>query len=184
MVKGLFEWITFSFSWFWLLKVCWRKVLIAKLNDIIVISNILFYIFSAWWNYVLFNFLILSVKHNMVQLLAHILLSLYLLPEGSFYILYLYFSCHILFSHVSLQVSVAGSNSTVGTNVLISHNLPTQDYWYWIGVGALLAYAVLFNGLFTLALAFLNRKCRNEIWILISKNFLQHKLIGFSTKKL
>ena len=173
MVKGLFEWITFSFSWFWLLKVCWRKVLIA-----------IFYIFSAWWNYVLFNFLILSVKHNMVQLLAHILLSLYLLPEGSFYILYLYFSCHILFSHVSLQVSVAGSNSTVGTNVLISHNLPTQDYWYWIGVGALLAYAVLFNGLFTLALAFLNRKCRNEIWILISKNFLEHKLIGFSTKKL
>uniref|UniRef100_K4AIA6 ABC transporter domain-containing protein n=1 Tax=Setaria italica TaxID=4555 RepID=K4AIA6_SETIT len=51
---------------------------------------------------------------------------------------------------------LAGSNSTVGTNVLISHNLPTQDYWYWIGVGALLAYAVLFNGLFTLALAFLN----------------------------
>jgi hypothetical protein len=61
---------------------------------------------------------------------------------------------------------VAGSNSTVGTNVLISHNLPTQDYWYWIGVGALLAYAVLFNALFTLALAFLNRKCGHEILIL------------------
>ncbi|CAL4924482.1 unnamed protein product [Urochloa decumbens] len=54
------------------------------------------------------------------------------------------------------KVSVVGSNSTVGTNVLISHNLPTQDYWYWIGVAALLAYAVLFNCLFTLALAFLN----------------------------
>ncbi|RLN39044.1 hypothetical protein C2845_PM01G44950 [Panicum miliaceum] len=45
------------------------------------------------------------------------------------------------------KVSVAGSNSTVGANVLTSHNLPTQDYWYWIGVGALLAYAVLFNAL-------------------------------------
>ena len=175
MVKGLFEWITFSFSWFWLLKVCWRKVLIA-----------IFYIFSAWWNYVLFNFLILSVKHNMVQLHAYSIESFsFILPEGSFYILYIIFidfGFHILFCHVSLQVSVAGSNSTVGTNVLISHNLPTQDYWYWIGVGALLAYAVLFNGLFTLALTFLNRKCRNEILILISKVFLQYKLIGFSNK--
>ncbi|XP_066345250.1 ABC transporter G family member 51 isoform X1 [Miscanthus floridulus] len=47
-------------------------------------------------------------------------------------------------------------NNPVGFNVLTSHSLPTQDYWYWIGVCALLAYAVLFNALFTLALAFLN----------------------------
>ncbi|KAG0526217.1 hypothetical protein BDA96_06G126400 [Sorghum bicolor] len=47
-------------------------------------------------------------------------------------------------------------NNPVGSNVLTSHSLPTQDYWYWIGVCALLAYAVLFNTLFTLALAFLN----------------------------
>ncbi|XP_062201348.1 ABC transporter G family member 51 isoform X2 [Phragmites australis] len=47
-------------------------------------------------------------------------------------------------------------NNTVGINLLLSHNLPTQNYWYWIGVCVLLAYAVLFNGLFTLALTFLN----------------------------
>ncbi|KAJ1295672.1 hypothetical protein BS78_01G240500 [Paspalum vaginatum] len=54
------------------------------------------------------------------------------------------------------KLPVATGSNTVGANVLISHNLPTQDYWCWIGVCALLAYAVLFNGLFTLALAFLN----------------------------
>lgn len=86
------------------------------------------------------------------------------IPGEPFYILYILVVCFILTCFIA-QVSFAGSNSTVGTIVLISHNLPTQDYWYWIGVGALLAYAILFNGLFTLALAFLNRKCENEILI-------------------
>ncbi|KAK1311612.1 ABC transporter G family member 31 [Acorus calamus] len=48
-------------------------------------------------------------------------------------------------------------NETVGYNVLHSHGLPVRDSWYWIGVGALLAYAVLFNILFTLALAYLKQ---------------------------
>lgn len=30
--------------------------------------------------------------------------------------------------------------------------------WYWIGVGALLGFTVLFNLLFTFALTYLNRK--------------------------
>ncbi|EMS53664.1 Pleiotropic drug resistance protein 13 [Triticum urartu] len=47
-------------------------------------------------------------------------------------------------------------NNTIGTNVLLAHDLGTQNYWYWIGVGVLLAYALLFNVLFTLALAYLN----------------------------
>ncbi|XP_062171942.1 ABC transporter G family member 31 [Alnus glutinosa] len=47
-------------------------------------------------------------------------------------------------------------NNTVGYNILNSHSLPTQDYWYWLGVGALLLYAILFNNMVTLALAFLN----------------------------
>ncbi|KAK1312861.1 ABC transporter G family member 31 [Acorus calamus] len=51
----------------------------------------------------------------------------------------------------------AYGNETVGYNVLHSHGLPVRDSWYWIGVGALLAYAVLFNILFTLALAYLKQ---------------------------
>ncbi len=75
-----------------------------------------------------------------------------------------YFSCviHFLFNCLLFiifwfQVSVSG-NMTVGTNILISHSLPTDDHWFWIGVGVLLAYSIFFNIMFTLALAFLNRE--------------------------
>ncbi|GAV89910.1 ABC_tran domain-containing protein/ABC2_membrane domain-containing protein/PDR_assoc domain-containing protein [Cephalotus follicularis] len=47
-------------------------------------------------------------------------------------------------------------NNTVGYNVLHSHSLPDGDYWYWLGVGVLLLYALLFNCLVTVALSYLN----------------------------
>ncbi|XP_031399616.1 ABC transporter G family member 31 [Punica granatum] len=50
----------------------------------------------------------------------------------------------------------AVGNSAIGYNVLQSHGLPSGDYWYWLGVGVLIAYALLFNNLVTLALAYLN----------------------------
>ncbi|KAA8543738.1 hypothetical protein F0562_022085 [Nyssa sinensis] len=49
----------------------------------------------------------------------------------------------------------AMGNSTVGHNVLQSHSLPSGNYWYWLGVGVLLLYAVLFNIIVTLALTYL-----------------------------
>lgn len=57
------------------------------------------------------------------------------------------------------------ANNTVGYNILNSHSLPTGDYWYWIGVGVLLLYAVLFNNIVTLALTYLNpfRKAQTVI---------------------
>ncbi|KAF9617026.1 hypothetical protein IFM89_033096 [Coptis chinensis] len=48
------------------------------------------------------------------------------------------------------------SNVTLGVEVLKSRGIFTSSYWYWIGAGALVGYIVLFNGLFTLALAYLN----------------------------
>ncbi|XP_010262843.1 PREDICTED: ABC transporter G family member 31-like [Nelumbo nucifera] len=47
-------------------------------------------------------------------------------------------------------------NTTVGYNVLHSHALPNASYWYWLGIGVMLAYAVAFNSLVTLSLAYLN----------------------------
>ncbi|KAK4275171.1 hypothetical protein QN277_018300 [Acacia crassicarpa] len=60
-----------------------------------------------------------------------------------------------------MQKSLAGNN-TIGFNVLQSHSLPTQDYWYWISIGILIAYAIFFNNMVTVALAYLNplRKTR------------------------
>ncbi|XP_030447307.1 ABC transporter G family member 31 [Syzygium oleosum] len=50
----------------------------------------------------------------------------------------------------------AHGNNSVGYNVLQSHSLPSSGHWYWIGVGVLLLYALLFNNIVTLALAYLN----------------------------
>ncbi|TMX00544.1 hypothetical protein EJD97_000623 [Solanum chilense] len=47
-------------------------------------------------------------------------------------------------------------NVTLGYAVLQSHSIPTSDYWYWLGVGVILLYALLFNIILTVALAFLN----------------------------
>ncbi|CAI0467875.1 unnamed protein product [Linum tenue] len=47
-------------------------------------------------------------------------------------------------------------NGTVGDNVLKNHSLPTDDRWYWLGVGVLLTYALFLNVVVTLALAFLH----------------------------
>ncbi|KAJ7297517.1 hypothetical protein O6H91_Y051600 [Diphasiastrum complanatum] len=48
------------------------------------------------------------------------------------------------------------NSSTVGEQILISRGFFPHWYWLWIGVGALLGYTILFNGAFTLALAYLN----------------------------
>lgn len=56
-----------------------------------------------------------------------------------------------------LQKSAFG-NETVGYNILHSHGMPSSDHWYWLGVGVLLIYALVFNGVVTLALAYLHRK--------------------------
>ena len=47
---------------------------------------------------------------------------------------------------------------TLGEKVLRARSIFPQAYWYWIGLGALLGYTILFNGLFTIFLSYLNRK--------------------------
>ncbi|KAE8729834.1 hypothetical protein F3Y22_tig00003151pilonHSYRG00061 [Hibiscus syriacus] len=53
-------------------------------------------------------------------------------------------------------VSVNEFTATVGDNVLHAHGLPIDEYLYWLGVGVLVFYAVLFNVVVTLALIYLN----------------------------
>lgn len=58
-----------------------------------------------------------------------------------------------------LQPGPANSSEpTVGKTLLKERGLFTTETWYWIGVGALFAYSLLFNVLFVGALTFLNRK--------------------------
>lgn len=51
-----------------------------------------------------------------------------------------------------------GFTEPLGVVILKSHGLFTEAYWYWIGVGASIGFAVLFNFLLTLALTYLRRK--------------------------
>ncbi|KAL8521952.1 hypothetical protein ACS0TY_012197 [Phlomoides rotata] len=52
----------------------------------------------------------------------------------------------------------AGNDTTLslGEMLLKVRSLFPSDHWYWIGVGALLGYTLLFNSLFTLFLSYLN----------------------------
>ena len=45
----------------------------------------------------------------------------------------------------------------LGVQVLKSRGFFTDAYWYWLGLGALAGFILLFNFGFTLALSFLNR---------------------------
>lgn len=47
---------------------------------------------------------------------------------------------------------------TVGKVLLKSRGFFVDDYWYWICIGALLGFSLLFNILFIAALTWLNRK--------------------------
>ncbi|KAJ4707956.1 Pleiotropic drug resistance ABC transporter [Melia azedarach] len=48
------------------------------------------------------------------------------------------------------------STEPLGVQILKSRGLFPEAYWYWIGVGALIGYVLLFNFLFTLALKYLD----------------------------
>ncbi|KAH7847927.1 hypothetical protein Vadar_031716 [Vaccinium darrowii] len=50
------------------------------------------------------------------------------------------------------------STETLGVQVLKSRGLFPEAYWYWLGLGVTLVYFVVFQFLFSLALAYLNRQ--------------------------
>nr|GMD44317.1 pleiotropic drug resistance protein 1-like [Ipomoea batatas] len=50
----------------------------------------------------------------------------------------------------------SGSSEPLGVTVLKSRAIFPEARWYWIGVGALIGYVILFNFLFTVALTYLN----------------------------
>ncbi|KAH9666391.1 ABC transporter G family member 40 [Citrus sinensis] len=50
----------------------------------------------------------------------------------------------------------------LGVEVLQSRGIFTDSYWYWLGVGALLGFIILFNIGFALALSFLNSFDKNQ----------------------
>ncbi|CAH1419416.1 unnamed protein product [Lactuca virosa] len=60
------------------------------------------------------------------------------------------------FTSTRWMKNLTGTNTTLGYTVLQFHDLPTDDNWYWLGVGVLLLYALAFNIIVTLSLDYLN----------------------------
>lgn len=65
------------------------------------------------------------------------------------------------------------TSSALGEAILKARSLFSEGYWYWIGVGALLGYTVLFNALFTFFLYYLNPLGRRQA--VVSKEELQER---------
>ncbi|XP_042485297.1 pleiotropic drug resistance protein 1-like [Macadamia integrifolia] len=65
------------------------------------------------------------------------------------------------------------NGETLGVTVLKSRGVFTEAYWYWIGVGALIGYVFLFNGLFAVALTYLNPL--GKIQTIVSEESLKDK---------
>lgn len=63
---------------------------------------------------------------------------------------------HSKYYVVHVQISSVNNNS-LSLNVLLSRGLKTKSFWYWIGVGVLIAYTILFNFMVTYALKYLDR---------------------------
>ncbi|KAF7033050.1 hypothetical protein CFC21_044175 [Triticum aestivum] len=55
----------------------------------------------------------------------------------------------------SWNKTITGFKEPLGRLVLESRGMLTEAKWYWIGVGALLGYVLLFNALYTICLTFL-----------------------------
>ncbi|MCO5606348.1 hypothetical protein L7F22_060536 [Adiantum nelumboides] len=51
---------------------------------------------------------------------------------------------------------------TIGLAILKSRGFFTEDYWYWIAIGGLAGFAVLYNVLFMMALTYLNPLSRPQ----------------------
>ncbi|KAL0774340.1 hypothetical protein Bca101_039491 [Brassica carinata] len=84
------------------------------------------------------------------------------------------------------------TSDSLGVALLRERSLFTENYWYWIGVGALLGYTIIFNLLFTVFLAYLNplgklqavvsreelddrdRKRKGDEFVVELREYLQH----------
>ncbi|KAL5822738.1 hypothetical protein ACOSQ4_020638 [Xanthoceras sorbifolium] len=54
------------------------------------------------------------------------------------------------------KVASTGNVTSLGMAVLEQFDVDPKEYWYWIGVAALLGFTILFNVLFTFSLMYLN----------------------------
>ncbi|KAF9612831.1 hypothetical protein IFM89_004241 [Coptis chinensis] len=73
------------------------------------------------------------------------------------------------------------SNVSLGEALLKARSLFVESYWYWIGIGALFSYTILFNVLCTLFLTYLNPLGKPQA--VVSKEELKERDRGGKSEK-
>jgi hypothetical protein len=68
---------------------------------------------------------------------------------------------------LALQI-LTGTRESLGTSILKSRGLFVQAKWYWIGLGALIGYIFVFNGLWTAAFTYF--KCMLNFFCALHDN--------------
>lgn len=82
-------------------------------------------------------------------------------------------SVNELLGHSWDKKAANNSDLMLGAAVLKARSLFPESYWYWIGVGALFGYTILFNILFTFSLTYLNPLGKRQT--VISEEELQER---------
>lgn len=112
-----------------------------------------------------FQTLVSSVLVASLALMVFTLCGGFLLPKSSMpvWFKWVFWVSPITYSEIALSVNEflaprwqrsSSGNTTIGIQVLSSHALNYGYSFYWISVGALIGYIILFNVAFTLALTF------------------------------
>jgi len=65
---------------------------------------------------------------------------------------------YVYLNYFLFYLQIQEGNITVGKEVLSSHGLDFDSNFYWISVGALLGFTILFDFGFVLALTYIKRK--------------------------
>ncbi|KAH7532597.1 hypothetical protein FEM48_Zijuj04G0038300 [Ziziphus jujuba var. spinosa] len=80
--------------------------------------------------------------------------------------------CPLAYAEIGVSVNeflaprwqkMSSSNITVGQQVLKNRGLDFSDYFYWISIGALVGFWIVFNIAFTCALSYINGRSRTKI---------------------
>lgn len=65
---------------------------------------------------------------------------------------------NVLIASVLYVLQVSQENTTIGKDILVTHGLDFDAYYYWISVGALCGFTLLFDLGFLLALTYIKRE--------------------------
>ncbi|XP_058191654.1 pleiotropic drug resistance protein 3-like isoform X2 [Rhododendron vialii] len=115
----------------------------------------------------IFRTMVATFSAGFVSILAVFLFSGFIIPKSSMptWLKWGFWVSPLSYGEIGLAVNeflaprwqkAKAGNTTIGIETLENHGLHFRGYFFWLSVGALLGFAILFNIGFTLALTFLN----------------------------